>query len=87
MIYLPSNALLHLSPPTALEKPQVISRTLAVHALSSGAECLASPRDDHWLPSSERPGDTRQNVLDDLAWEATLGWLKVRAGRYCVFRS
>ena len=38
----------------------------------SGAERLASPRDDHWLASSERPGDTRQNVLDYLAWEETL---------------
>ena len=41
-------------------------------ALTSGAEHLASPRDDHWLASSERPGDTRQNVLDYLAWEDTL---------------
>jgi rhodanese-related sulfurtransferase len=41
-------------------------------ALSRGAERLASPRDDHWLASSERPGDTRQNVLDYLAWEDTL---------------
>jgi hypothetical protein len=40
--------------------------------LSSGAEHFASPRDDHWLASSERPGDTRQNVLDYLAWEETL---------------
>ena len=39
---------------------------------ASGAERLASPRDDHWLASSERPGDTRQNVLDYLAWEETL---------------
>ena len=31
MVCLPSNALLHLSPPTDLEKPQIISRTLAVH--------------------------------------------------------
>lgn len=41
-------------------------------ACVSGAECLASPRDDHWLASSERPGDVRQNVLDYLAWEETL---------------
>jgi 3-mercaptopyruvate sulfurtransferase SseA len=41
-------------------------------ALSNGVEQLASPRDDHWLASSERPGDTRQNVLDYLAWEETL---------------
>lgn len=41
-------------------------------ACSSGAERLASPRDDHWLASSERPGDQRQNVLDYLAWEDTL---------------
>ena len=40
--------------------------------LSSGAERLASPRDDHWLASSERPGDTRQNVIDYLEWEVTL---------------
>ena len=39
---------------------------------ASGAERLASLRDDHWLASSERPGDTRQNVLDYLAWEETL---------------
>ncbi len=41
-------------------------------ALARGAERLASPRDDHWLASSERPGDTRQNVLDYLAWEVAL---------------
>ncbi|ETX07126.1 MAG: hypothetical protein ETSY2_13030 [Candidatus Entotheonella gemina] len=41
-------------------------------ALARGAEHFASPRDDHWLASSERPGDTRQNVLDYLAWEETL---------------
>jgi 3-mercaptopyruvate sulfurtransferase SseA len=41
-------------------------------ALSNGVEQFASPRDDHWLASSERPGDTRQNVLDYLAWEETL---------------
>jgi rhodanese-related sulfurtransferase len=40
--------------------------------LANGAERLASPRHDHWLASSERPGDTRQNVLDYLAWEETL---------------
>jgi rhodanese-related sulfurtransferase len=41
-------------------------------ALSSGVDRLASPRDDHWLASSERPGDMRQKVLDYLAWEDTL---------------
>lgn len=40
--------------------------------LESGLELLASPRDDHWLASSERPGDTRQNVVDYLEWEITL---------------
>jgi 3-mercaptopyruvate sulfurtransferase SseA len=44
----------------------------AGYPLSSGVEHFASPRDDHWLASSERPGDTRQNVLDYLAWEETL---------------
>jgi rhodanese-related sulfurtransferase len=39
---------------------------------ASGAEHLAAPRDDHWLASSERPGDTRQNVIDYLAWEERL---------------
>ncbi len=39
---------------------------------TSGAEHLASPRDDHWLASSERPGDVRQNVMDYLAWEEAL---------------
>lgn len=38
----------------------------------SGIERLASPRDDHWLASSERPGDARQNVVDYLDWEITL---------------
>jgi rhodanese-related sulfurtransferase len=37
-----------------------------------GAEHMILPRDDHWLASSERPGDTRQNVLDYLAWEEAL---------------
>ncbi|MCZ6874189.1 MAG: rhodanese-like domain-containing protein [bacterium] len=40
--------------------------------VSSGAERLASPRDDHWLASSERPGDRRQNVIDYLEWEEIL---------------
>ncbi len=40
--------------------------------LESGLEYLASPRDDHWLASSERPGDSRQNVVDYLEWEITL---------------
>jgi rhodanese-related sulfurtransferase len=40
--------------------------------IASGAEQLATPRDDHWLASSERPGDTRQNVIDYLAWEDVL---------------
>jgi rhodanese-related sulfurtransferase len=40
--------------------------------LSAGDAYFASPRDDHWLASSERPGDMRQNVLDYLAWEETL---------------
>jgi hypothetical protein len=40
--------------------------------LSGGDAHFASPRDDHWLASSERPGDMRQNVLDYLAWEETL---------------
>lgn len=33
---------------------------------------LASTRVDHWLASSERPGDVRQNVVDYLDWEITL---------------
>ncbi len=37
-----------------------------------GAERLAAPRDDHWLASSERPGDRRRNVIDYLEWEETL---------------
>jgi rhodanese-related sulfurtransferase len=41
-------------------------------ALSSGAENMLSPREDHWVASSERPGDTRQNVVDYLDWETTL---------------
>jgi hypothetical protein len=40
--------------------------------VSSGAERLASPRDDHWLASSERPGNRRQNVIDYLEWEEIL---------------
>jgi len=41
-------------------------------AVATGAEHLAGPRDDHWLASSERPGDTRRNVLDYLDWEVGL---------------
>lgn len=44
----------------------------AGHQVASGAEHLAVPRDDHWLASSERPGDRRQNVIDYLAWEEVL---------------
>jgi rhodanese-related sulfurtransferase len=44
----------------------------AGHELVTGGEQLASARDDHWLASSERPGDTRQNVVDYLEWEITL---------------
>jgi 3-mercaptopyruvate sulfurtransferase SseA len=44
----------------------------AGYPCASGAERLASPRDDHWLASSERPGDMRQNVIDYLAWEESL---------------
>lgn len=38
----------------------------------TGSENMASPRDDHWLASSERPGDTRDNVVSYLEWEITL---------------
>jgi rhodanese-related sulfurtransferase len=41
-------------------------------ARRTGIERLAAPRDDHWLASSERPGDGRQNVIDYLDWEITL---------------
>lgn len=41
-------------------------------ALATGPEQLASPRDDHWLAASERPGETRRNVIDYLDWEVTL---------------
>ena len=41
-------------------------------ARKTGIERLATPRDDHWLASSERPGDVRQNVVDYLDWEITL---------------
>lgn len=44
----------------------------AGHDMAAGIERLASPRDDHWLASSERPGDQRQNVVDYLDWEITL---------------
>ena len=40
--------------------------------LATGLEDMASPRDDHWLASSERPGDTRENVVSYLEWEITL---------------
>ncbi len=41
-------------------------------AMAAGAENLAGPRGDHWLASSERPGDTRRNILDYLDWELGL---------------
>ena len=41
-------------------------------AMKGGAENMAGPRDDHWLASSERPGDTRRNVQDYLDWELGL---------------
>ncbi len=44
----------------------------AGRGLVSGIERLASSRNDHWLASSERPGDERQNVVDYLDWEITL---------------
>jgi len=40
--------------------------------LSTEAGELASPRDDHWLAASERPGDVRRNVIEYLEWEVTL---------------
>jgi hypothetical protein len=40
--------------------------------LESGAERLVSERDDHWLAASERPGSTRQNVVNYLNWETSL---------------
>ncbi len=40
--------------------------------LEYGAERLVSERDDHWLASSERPGDTRKNVVNYLEWEIAL---------------
>jgi rhodanese-related sulfurtransferase len=39
---------------------------------ASGPTHLLSPRDDVWLASSERPGNTRANVLAYLAWETSL---------------
>ena len=38
----------------------------------SGPTHLLSPRDDLWLASSERPGDTRDNVMAYLDWETSL---------------
>jgi rhodanese-related sulfurtransferase len=49
--------------------------------MSSGAEKLSSPRDDHWLAASERPGDPHQNVVDYLDWEVTLPDDIERGGR------
>lgn len=40
--------------------------------MTTGLAEMASPRDDHWLASSERPGDTRENVVSYLEWEITL---------------
>lgn len=53
----------------------------ADRTLATGIERLASPRDDHWLASSERPGDQRQNVVDYLDWEITLFDDIARGGR------
>jgi len=39
---------------------------------ASGPTHLLSPRDDLWLASSERPGDTRANVMAYLDWETSL---------------
>ena len=39
---------------------------------ATGPEQLCSPLDDHWLASSERPGDLTTNVLAYLDWETTL---------------
>jgi rhodanese-related sulfurtransferase len=39
---------------------------------ASGPTHLLSPRDDVWLASSERPGDTRANVMAYLDWETSL---------------
>ncbi|MDD9906009.1 MAG: rhodanese-like domain-containing protein [Rhodospirillaceae bacterium] len=44
----------------------------AGNAPATGILRLASTRVDHWLASSERPGDVRQNVVDYLDWEITL---------------
>jgi len=41
-------------------------------ALEPGEGTMAAPRDDHFHKASERPGDTRQNVIDYLNWEVTL---------------
>jgi rhodanese-related sulfurtransferase len=40
--------------------------------LASGPTHLLSPRDDLWLASSERPGDSRANVMAYLDWETSL---------------
>ena len=42
------------------------------HNIETGADRMLCARDDHWLASSERPGDTRQNVIDYLEWEIDL---------------
>jgi rhodanese-related sulfurtransferase len=39
---------------------------------ASGPTHLLSPRDDLWLASSERPGDTRANIMAYLDWETSL---------------
>jgi rhodanese-related sulfurtransferase len=48
---------------------------------ASGPTQLLSPRDDCWLASSERPGDTRANVLAYLNWETSLLADIARSGR------
>jgi rhodanese-related sulfurtransferase len=40
--------------------------------LETGAVDMNGPRNDHWLAASERPGDTRRNILDYLDWELGL---------------
>jgi rhodanese-related sulfurtransferase len=52
---------------------------------ASGPTHLLSPRDDWWLASSERPGDTRANVMAYLDWETSL-LAAIARGGFVPFR-
>ncbi len=54
--------------------------------LEGGEVHLLSPRVDHWLASSERPGDVRRNVLAYLDWEVGL-FDDIRAGGPVPYRN